>query len=255
MTIFSDLGLSYSLTEWAALLVIAGLGGFLRGFAGFGTTLVMVPLFSLLMPPTEAVLVGLAIDVIVMAPMFPGAVRRAEWKPIIPLFIGSLAATPIGVYILIVLSPDTMRIVIALLVIGSAFLMMSGWRYRGQRSVVISFVVGLVAGTSGSAAAIGGPPIVVYLLARGSTASETRASLNAMAFIKEGVSATAIFFAAAVDPASFAVIAVLFPSMLVFSWLGTFVFHRVSEAHFRKSLLYFLIVIGVAVLARTLWLA
>jgi len=249
----SDFGLDYTLGQWIALLAIAGLGGFLRGFAGFGTTLVMVPLFSLMMSPAEAVVIGLAIDVLVMAPMFPGAAREAEWKPIIPLFIGSLAATPLGVYILIVLSADTMRIVIACLVIGSALLMMSGWRYRGQKTTIISFLVGAFSGTTGTAAGIGGPPIVVYMLARDMSATVTRASLNAMAFIKEGVSAVSIVIASQFAPSITIVILILFPSMLIFSRVGTWVFHRVPDPLFRRLLLYFLLFMGIAVLARTVW--
>ena len=55
-------------------------------------------------------MIGLSIDVMVMAPLFPGATRQTEWKPIIPLLAGSLIATPLGVYILLILSPDTMRV-------------------------------------------------------------------------------------------------------------------------------------------------
>ena len=102
-------------------------------------------------------------------------------------------AIPLGVYILLIAPADTMRIVIALIVISSAFLIMSGWTYQGKKTTMISFCVGVVAGTSGWATAIGGPPIAIYMLARGLTAIQTRASLNAMAFIKEGISAVSIF--------------------------------------------------------------
>ena len=64
----------------------------MRGFAGFGTTLVMIPIFILFMPPVEAVLIGLTIDVIAMVPMFPSAAKNSDWKRIMPIFIGSVAA-------------------------------------------------------------------------------------------------------------------------------------------------------------------
>ena len=98
--------------------------------------------------------------------------------------------------------------------------MMSGWTYQGNKTTLLSFGVGLFSGTSGSTAAIGDPPIAVYMLARGLTAVQTRASLNAIAFIKEGISAISIFFAASVGLKILFVIAALFPCMLFFSWLG-----------------------------------
>ena len=87
---------------------------------------------------------------------------------------------------------------------------MSGLTYQGNKTTLLSFDVGLVAGTSGSAAAIGGPPIAVYMLARGLTAIQTRASLNGMAFIKEGISAISIFLTASVGLNVLVVIVALF---------------------------------------------
>ena len=80
-----------------------------------------------------------------------------------------------------------MSVLIALLVIGSVILMTSGLTYQGNKTTLLSFGVGWVAGTNGSAAAIGGPPIAVYMLGRGLTAVQTRASLNGIAFIKEDI--------------------------------------------------------------------
>jgi len=49
------------------LLMLSGfasVGGFMRGFAGTATTLLMVPLFSLVLVPAEAVLLGVLFDVV-----------------------------------------------------------------------------------------------------------------------------------------------------------------------------------------------
>ena len=90
----------------------------------------------------------------------------------------------------------------------------------GQQNNIAFLWRGTVLGASGSTAAIGDPPIAVYMLAGGLTAVQTRASLNAIAFIKEGISAISIFFAASVGLKILFVIAALFPCMLFFSWLS-----------------------------------
>ena len=87
MIIFDTLNLD--LSYWAPLLAIVAVGGIMRGFAGFGATMVMVPFLSLLMSPKEAVLLALSTDVLVMTPMFPKAAKKAEWKPVIPIVIGA----------------------------------------------------------------------------------------------------------------------------------------------------------------------
>ena len=73
---------------WLPLIAIVMVGGIMRGFAGFGTTLIMVPCFSLLMPPSEAVFIALATDVLVMIPLLPKAAMDAQWKYIWPMIIG-----------------------------------------------------------------------------------------------------------------------------------------------------------------------
>ena len=232
------------LSYWAPLLAIAAAGGFMRGFAGFGATMVMVPFLSLLMLPSEAVLVALSIDVLVMTPMFPKAAQNAEWKPIVPLVIGGFIATPLGVFILVIASPETMRVIISILVIGFAALLLSGWTYRGHRTRLLSFCIGMFSGASNGASSIGGPPIAVYFIAKGMPPITLRASLNVVAFLMEGGATVAIFITGNINFTILTTIAVLFPCMLLFAWVGSIIFRHADNNLFKKFILYFLIIFG-----------
>ncbi|MAV88178.1 MAG: hypothetical protein CMM67_08020 [Rhodospirillaceae bacterium] len=253
MIFFELFNLNFTIFEWISLIMITSLGGFMRGFAGFGTTLMMVPIFSLIMPPVEAVFIGLSIDVIAMAPMVPNAARNADWRRILPIFIGSVAATPVGVYILYIMSDDAMRIMIAILLMGSAMLMLSGWTYRGKQNLPLSFGVGFVSGTTGTAAAIGGPPIAVYMLALGLTANKTRATLNTTSFIKEGISAISILYITSFEIRLLIIIIALLPFMLIFTWVGSSSFRKSDETSFKKFILRFLLIIGVTIFTKTIF--
>ena len=134
---------SYGVLHWGLPILIVLLGGLMRGFAGFGATLIMVPLLSLLMPPSEAVFIALSVDTLVMAPMFTRAAQKAEWGLVIPLAVGSFLATPFGVWFLIITSPDTLRLLISSLIIISALFLLSGWTYKGERSIFLSFLIGI----------------------------------------------------------------------------------------------------------------
>lgn len=232
------------LSYWTPLLAIAAAGGFMRGFAGFGSTMVMVPFLSLLMLPSEAVLIALSIDTLVMTPMFPKAAQNAEWKPIIPLVIGGFIATPLGVLILVIASPETTRVIISILVIVFALLLLSGWTYRGHRTTLLSFSIGLLSGATNGASSIGGPPIAVYFIAKGMTPITLRASLNVVSFIMEGVAVIAIFLTGNFNTKLLTSIAVLFPCMLLFAWIGAVIFRFADNDLFKKYILYFLIIFG-----------
>ena len=247
-----DLGGGFSGPELAALAAIAAIGGFMRGFAGFATTLFMVPLFSLILEPLSAVLIAMALDALAAAPLFPNAARQANWRSILPVLLGGIVVIPLGAYLLIVTSVPVMRIAIAVVVIFSALLMLGGWTYRGRQSAVLSFAVGGIAGTMGTATGVGGPPVAAYLLAGGMPAGELRASLNAYSFVRISLAASAIAFAGSFGTAILVKIAVLLPVMLCFTWIGSHSFGGVSETAFRRSMLILLAVTGVALLARTL---
>ena len=229
---------------WLPLIAIAMVGGIMRGFAGFGTTLIMVPFFSLLMPPSEAVFIALATDVLVMIPLLPNAVRDAQWKYIWPMIIGVFLATPLGVMVLKITNPDVMEIFIAILVIGSAFLLLSGWKYEGKRANSLSFFVGAFSSVVNGATGIGGPPVVVYFMAQGMSPKSLRASLNSLAFIMEVAAALLIYFAGVVEFKILVTVFILFPFMLLFAWVGSKLFSVLDNSLFNKIILYFLLIFG-----------
>ena len=233
---------------WLPLIAIAMVGGIMRGFAGFGTTLIMVPFFSLLMPPSEAVFIALATDVLVMIPLLPNAVRDAQWKYIWPMIIGVFLATPLGVMVLKITNPDVMEIFIAILVIGSAFLLLSGWKYQGKRANSQSFFVGAFSSVVNGATGMGGPPVVVYFMAQGMSPKSLRASLNSLAFIMEVAAALLIYFAGVVEFEILVTVFFLFPFMLLFTWIGSKIFSVLDNSLFKKIILYFLLIFGVYII-------
>ena len=233
---------------WLPLIAIAMVGGVMRGFAGFGTTLIMVPFFSLLMPPSEAVFIALATDVLVMIPLLPNAVKDAQWKYIWPMIIGVFLATPLGVMVLTITKPQFMKIFIAILVIGSAFLLLSGWKYEGKRANSLSFFVGAFSSVVNGATGMGGPPVVVYFLAQGMSPKSLRASLNSLAFIMEVAAALLIYFAGVVEFKILVTVFILFPFMLLFTWIGSKIFSVLDNSLFNKIILYFLLIFGVYII-------
>ena len=244
---------SYALLHWGFLAVIVAVGGFVRGFSGFGATLVMVPLLNLLMSSSEAVLLALSIDVLVLTTILPKNAQQAEWKPIIPLILGAFIAIPLGAWILVMASPATMRIIISVLVLMFSCLLLSGWTYKGQKTQSLSFMVGAFSGIANGATAIGGPPIVAYFIAKGMPPVALRASLNVAAFIMEGVSVIAIYFVGNFNIENTISVLILAPFMLIFLWIGSVTFRSVNKKFFNTLILYFLIIFGAYILILTVY--
>ena len=242
---------SYDVFHWVLPILIVSLGGFMRGFAGFGATLIMVPLLSLLIPPSEAIFIALSVDTLVMAPMFPRAAQKAEWNLIFPLAVGSFLATPFGVWFLVITTPDTLRIIISSLIIISALFLLSGWTYKGNRSAFLSFLIGVFSGTTNSAAGIGGPPIAAYFVAKSLSPVRLRASLNSIALFMEGVSAITIYFVSDFKISNLISVLILLPFMSFTAILGSVLFKNFDNKIFNKLILYILILFGIYMIFTT----
>src|SRR5436309_16101568 len=91
--LFADIGL---LTAIGVTLV----AGLMRGFAGFGSAMLMAPIFAILFGSAEMVVTVVAIELIVSLQLFPQVRSHANWKTLTPMSIAACAAMPLGVWAL-----------------------------------------------------------------------------------------------------------------------------------------------------------
>lgn len=231
----------------AAAVAIAAAGGFMRGFSGFGSNLVMAPLYTLVFDPVPAVLLAILLDLFATVPLVPGGLRLMRRAEILPLSVAAAIVVPVGGWMLVVVDPTFMRLAIAIIVIAFALAMLSGKKYSGPRGVGPSAVVGVLSGLLTGATSMGGPPVVLYMLTTDSEAKQTRAGLHIYSIIVETVAIFGFFIVGILSGAIFAAAAALLPVMLAGTWLGTKVFWRISDRVFRLAALWFLVAIGVMV--------
>ena len=91
------------------------------------------------------------------------------------------------------------------------------------------------------------------MMAIGLSSAGTRSSLNCTSFIKEGISALSILYVMGFEQRLMILIACLLPFMAFSAWIGSKVFLKTSDRLFRNLILRFLLVIGLAVLGKTLF--
>ena len=102
-----------SLTIAMALCAVAFVSGTARGFSGFGSALILMPLASSIAAPRLVAALLLVIDFVAAAPMLPDAWRQADRKATAVIVLGALIGVPIGTYLLSVLEPVTTRWIIS----------------------------------------------------------------------------------------------------------------------------------------------
>jgi uncharacterized protein len=233
-----------SLTIAMALCAVAFVSGTARGFSGFGSALIFMPLASSIAAPRLVAALLLVIDFVAAAPLLPDAWRKADRKATAVIVLGALVGVPVGTYFLSVLEPVTTRWIISCFVAALLLLLLSGWRYRGKDHAWLSVGIGSLSGFCSGLAQTGGPPIVGYWLGRPIPSVVARANI-VLFFGASDLFSTVSYTTAGLitmDAILFAI--VVGPVYAVGVWFGASLFGKASETVFR-AICYALIAAAV----------
>jgi uncharacterized protein len=163
--------------RFAAAMAIAVIAGLVRGFSGFGSALIYVPLMSAVYSPRVAVGTILLIDTICSLPWTMAAMPDAHWRELWPVALASALTIPLGVALLIYVDPLLLRWFICLLVAVALVALVSGWRYHGRPTLSASLAAGAASGIGGGAVQIAAPPLLLFWLGGQNSATTVRANI------------------------------------------------------------------------------
>lgn len=173
-------------TEGFVLLVVAVvLAGIVRGFAGFGTSLVFLPIAALVAPPVQALMMVMSFDLIGPLALLPRAVRDGEPRDVAVLSLGAVIGLPIGVMVLLRLDPLVFRWLVSLLALAMLAALASGWRYRRRLSAALTACVGFASGFLGGVAALPGPPVILSYMSSPRPPAVIRGNTMMFLFVAE----------------------------------------------------------------------
>jgi len=227
------------------------LAGAVRGFSGFGSALIFVPLMSAIYDPRTAAGTFLLIDFAVALAVLPTLGREAHWRDVFPLAAAAVIAAQFGALILIYTDAITLRWGIAVVVLILLAVLMSGWRYHGRPKLPVTLAVGGLAGILGGAIQIVGPPVIVYWLGSSSSAAIVRANLNAF-FSVFAIALFVTYVVRGLLPAHVIVLALLLGPLQVLALSsGTRLFHASSAETYRR--VAYAIVATAALVSMPIW--
>jgi hypothetical protein len=224
----------------------------LRGFTGFGFGLAGVPLLSLALPPKQVVPLVVTLQVMVGVAGLREAVKTCDWRAVGALTPGLVMGIPVGLTILTALAPNPVRIVIGSIILLSVVLIQRGARLSPNPSWKVSGGVGFVSGIISGLASMGGPPVVVYLLAMGHTAARMRATTIVYFMLSSCISLVPMVWRGLItrDILIWAVAAI--PVLFIGSRVGTTAFHHARPVHHRMTALVTLTILGLILIGRAL---
>jgi uncharacterized membrane protein YfcA len=235
-----------SLNVAIAICAVAFVSGTARGFSGFGSALIFMPLASSIAGPRLVAALLLIIDFIAAAPLLPNAWKQADRKATAVMVAGALVGVPVGTYFLTRLDPVTTRWIISAFVFALLMLLISGWRYRGKDHAAISVGIGGLSGFCSGLAQTGGPPIVGYWLGRPLASTIARANILLFFGASDFFSVVSYALTGLITADAIKLSFVVGPVYAIGVWFGASLFGRASERLFR-AICYALIAAAVII--------
>jgi uncharacterized membrane protein YfcA len=179
------------MTTALAVVAVALAVAFAQGVAGFGFALLAVPILAAVLPVKDAVVVSTLIGtansgyqaVLLRSSIDAVRVRRYLW--------GSFAGAPIGLVLFRLASPDVLRAVVGVAVLGGTIVVVRGAPGLRHRPF-LDRSMALVSGVLLTSTSTNGPPLVLALRAQGVSTDAFRATLAAV-FAVTGIAASCAF--------------------------------------------------------------
>jgi uncharacterized membrane protein YfcA len=230
----------------AAVTVL--LAGIVRGFSGFGSAMIMVPVLAVLYGPVKAVPIGLVLEMAVSVPLLPAAARLVDWRRIGLLLVAACAIVPVGIWLLHSLEAGIVRWILSGFVLSGVLLLATGFRYRGRPGIAPTVATGMLSGLMNGLSGMGGPPVVFFYLAGSDGAAISRASFIIYFTI---VDLFALVFFALIDSYDLdgLILALVLSVPFVLGGLiGARLFGRASERFYRMVAILILLAIAAGTL-------
>ena len=128
--------LSFDGLVWLIIAVI--FAGLVRGFVGFGTALIFMPIAASVTSPIWAIIIMMSFDIFGPLALLPRAWRDGEPAEVSLLVVGAIVGLPIGVYFLTQIDPTLFRWLVSILTL--LMLISSGKRLEIQESTKSFYV-------------------------------------------------------------------------------------------------------------------
>tara|TARA_B100001142_G_scaffold151983_1_gene152593 strand:+ start:691 stop:1452 length:762 start_codon:yes stop_codon:yes gene_type:complete len=234
-----------SLLEIYFIIFIVFVASIIRGFNGFGFSATCISGFSFILPAIEIVPIILILEVFISIFMIPYIWNKIDWSFVLKLLIGTAVGSPIGLYLLKYLSPETTHLYVCLIIIFFSLLLMKGYTNRNINNDQSKIFTGVISGTLNGLTTLGGMPVALFLLVTSIQPAVIRGSLAALFFLTDVYAFILSFFGGIVDMITIYRTLPLIIILPIGVFIGNKFFIKSKEQLYRKVVFYFLIVISI----------
>jgi uncharacterized protein len=216
-----------------------------RGFSGFGFSLLSITALSLVYSPVEIIPSIFLLEVAASIHLLPSIWKDIHWRSLVPLTLGCLVATPIGVWMLANVPARPMQIALSIFVLAATALLWRGFALKSMPGTFASTMAGAASGLANGAFGMGGPPVVLFYFSSPAGNIAGRASLIAFFLMTDviGLANQSVHGLVTMDSIYQAV--AFLPPLIAGVWLGSRGFANADPQRFRNWVLIILALLAV----------
>jgi len=150
-----------------------------RGFSGFGSSMIAVSALTLVLPPAHVVPAMFALEIAASVGLLPSVWRDVDWRSLVWIVGGCTVATPVGLTVLAHAPENLMRALVSAVVVVVALVLLKGFVLRATPGPAATFAAGCLSGLLNGSTGLAGPPAVIFYFSSAGAAARGRASLIA----------------------------------------------------------------------------
>jgi hypothetical protein len=216
------------------------LAAIVRGYSGFGFSLLAITSLSLIFAPAQVIPAIFMLEIAASLHMLPSIWRDVHWRSLAFLLVGTVIGTPVGVYVLANVPQAPMTLALAVFVLVATVLLWRGFALKSMPNGPATLAVGTATGIANGAFGIGGPPVILFYFASPAGHAVGRASLVAF-FIMTDVTGLLFLAREGLVTRQSGLLALAFlPALAAGVWLGARSFKTADPARFRRIVLMIL---------------
>ena len=135
------------------VILVILFSGFIRGFLGFASGLITIPILSFIYSPIFAIIFNIIIEIPTTIYLTYIGAKTCKFREVSPMFFSMLFTIPIGTFFLVSIDEQMIKIIMSIFVIFFVILIASGWRLKSAITkyilIIIGFISGLLQGITG----------------------------------------------------------------------------------------------------------
>ena len=230
------------------LILLSGafLGAFVQGATGFGSGLLINAFWLHIMEPTHAIPLNVVTSLFISGVPIYKLRKKLDFSKLKQFAIFGVVGIPIGMYLLVISDPSTLKFSIGILLVIYALLMLKISSFSiNVNNKSINNLVGFISGVIGGLTALLGIIPVAWFSVQRLPKNTKRGTYEPFIFITSIAAIISFAFAGLYKIEMIFDLLKIIPALLVGSWLGIKIYNKINDNLFRKVVLGLILLSGL----------